>query len=117
MSYWVYLVDENGPVELYPHYNEGGTFKIDGYDRAELNITYNYSAQYELLGFSIIRDLHDRKARDVVHKMADVVMALGITRDPDPMGYWKPTPGNAGYALNILLMWAIQYPDAIFQVS
>ena len=28
--------------------------------------------------------------------------------------YWAPTPGNAGYALKILLDWAIMNPDGVF---
>ena len=29
--------------------------------------------------------------------------------------YWAATPGNAGKALNILLKWAKQFPDATFK--
>ncbi len=29
-------------------------------------------------------------------------------------GYWAPTSGNAGYALNILLGWAKIHPDAVW---
>jgi hypothetical protein len=35
----------------------------------------------------------------------------------DGGAYWKPTPGNAGDALNVLLAWARQHPDATFRVS
>ena len=32
-------------------------------------------------------------------------------------GYWKPTPGNAGFALNLLLHWGLLYPDGRWSVS
>ena len=47
-------------------------------------------------------------------KIDEAVKKLGTTQDSD---YWKPTPGNAGHALNILLTWAVDNPDAIFRVS
>ncbi|QLE46504.1 hypothetical protein FD723_40545 (plasmid) [Nostoc sp. C052] len=34
----------------------------------------------------------------------------------DGGGYWAATPGNAGYALNILLQWTVEYPDGIWCV-
>jgi hypothetical protein len=40
---------------------------------------------------------------------------VGVLHDTG--GYWKPTPGNAGYALNILLNWALQYPNGKWQIS
>jgi len=30
--------------------------------------------------------------------------------------YWAPTPGNAGYALNILLEWAREFPKGVFTI-
>lgn len=40
-------------------------------------------------------------------------LAKGYIHDGGP--YWRPTAGNAGYALNILLQWALQHPDAIWE--
>ncbi|MDE2102426.1 MAG: hypothetical protein KGL39_34590 [Patescibacteria group bacterium] len=40
-------------------------------------------------------------------------IAAGVVEDGG--GYWKPTPGNAGYALSILLSWAIQHPNGVWQ--
>lgn len=42
-------------------------------------------------------------------------LKLGILYDTG--GYWKSTPGNAGYMLNILLSWAKQHPNARWSVS
>lgn len=35
----------------------------------------------------------------------------------DTGGYWKATPGNAGYAASILLAWARQYPQGVWEVN
>jgi len=42
-----------------------------------------------------------------------VVDKLGVKRFEN---YWAPTPGNAGYAASILLRWAKQYPDYVWEV-
>lgn len=49
-----------------------------------------------------------------MERLRIAVNTLGTVRDND---YWKPTPGNAGYALAILLKWAGQYPEARFKVT
>ena len=75
---------------------------------AELNVTYNYG---ELFDFHW---LDGKKASDTITKLQDAVTDLGIDKDPD---YWLPTPGNVGYACNLLLQWAKQYPDIVWAVS
>lgn len=114
MSYWVYLLNEQGPVEVTRH-AEGGTYALGGTPTAELNVTYNYGTFFrETLGEEGLRELQDKKASAVLALLEQAVATLGTERDSD---YWKPTPGNAGYALSILLEWAKQYPDAVFDVS
>ena len=44
----------------------------------------------------------------------DFKVALAASAIRDGGAYWKPTPGNAGYALNILLGWAREHPDAVW---
>lgn len=41
MSYWVYLENSDGPVEVESH-SDGGTYALGGTTDAELNVTYNY---------------------------------------------------------------------------
>jgi hypothetical protein len=114
VSYWVYL---NGPdgsaVTVKPH-EEGGTICVGGEPTATLNVTYNYGEPYGVAGFSL-RDLQGKTARDVTPELERVVALLGTRRYK--ADYWAPTPGNAGHALNILLGWAKQHPDAMFEVS
>lgn len=112
MSYWVYLMKDNSPVRVKPH-SGGGTYAAGGIASAELNITYNYSEVYHLFDFSI-KDLHGKTAKDSITQLEGLVKKLGTCRFKD---YWAPTPGNAGHALNILLGWAREYPDGVWEVS
>lgn len=113
MSYWVYLRNDAGhSVEVEPH-QEGGTYQMGGCSEAELNVTYNYSREYSKHGFSL-RDLEAKSADETIPELERLVGLLGAERDAD---YWKPTPGNAGFALSILLDWARQHPKAAWHVS
>jgi hypothetical protein len=117
MSHWVYLRKDGGmPVDV-PRHEEGGTYALGGMDTAELNVTYNYSEVYAVIwdGKGLREMLDGQRAGDVASVLEQAVEKLGTrqyTRD-----YWAPTPGNAGYALSILLGWARENPDAIFEVS
>lgn len=114
MSYNVYMhadgSDEALPVDLF---EDGGTYRIGGTDKAEFNITYNYGwFFYRFLDKDDgIRWLYRKTGAETVERLNQAVSELGINRYRD---YWAPTPGNAGAALSRLLMWARQYPDGIF---
>ena len=112
MSYDVYLKKDGKSVEVERH-EEGGTYAIGGITKAELNITYNYSRIYSLVGF-FLRELDGKFAKDVISELEILVRLLGTNLHED---YWAPTPGNAGHALSILLKWAKANPDAVFEVS
>ena len=116
MSFWVYLHNKEGKIVEVDNHTEGGTYSVFGTDNAELNITYNYSKHYyeHLNNTQGLRYLHEKKAKEVISDLERTVKILGTKRDND---YWNPTEGNAGYALNILLEWAKQNPDAIFIVD
>ena len=114
MSYNIELCNKDGkPVEV-ETFIEGGTLRVGGSFVAELNITYNYSWFYthfldeeEGIGW-----LYGKKAKDTLNRLEKAVEELGTDQFTD---YWAPTPGNAGYALNILLTWAKANPNAIWQ--
>ena len=126
MSYWVSLKDENRNNVIVDSHSEGGTYAIGGINDADLNVTYNYSGDFvrawpedldkrKKAGDGLLgKMLHGRKAGDVIELLEKAVEKLGTDRHPD---YWAPTPGNAGYALSILLTWARQHPNAVFHVS
>ena len=107
MSYWVTLTGA-GPV---PRFTEG--MGRQPTEDASLNVTYNYAGNYGALGFSL-RDLDGRRSGDAIEEMERLVLALGTVQDAN---YWAATDGNAGHALNILLGWARQYPDGVWEVS
>lgn len=115
MSFWVSLNDQDG-VCIVDNHTEGATVAIGGVMEADLNVTYNYSKHfYECLDKEHgLRALNGQRAGDWLKRMEGAVLKLGDKRDPD---YWKDTPGNAGHALNVLLKWAAQYPDATWEVS
>lgn len=120
MSWWVYLERDDEPV-LVENHEEGGTYALGGVGRAELNVTYNYGGAFRSAwptviegSGALVKMLDGRRAGDTIGDLESAVAKLGTTRSKD---YWEPTHGNAGYALSILLSWAIRHPDAYWRVS
>lgn len=115
MSWDVYLKNINGNTVSVERFEEDGTRVLGGITNACLNITYNYSWFYHIyidteLG---LKWLSGKTGRECVDKLESAVRKLGT----DQCGnYWVPTPGNAGYALSILLKWSQDNPDAVFEV-
>lgn len=119
------------PVEV-EMFAEGGTQVMGGSSQAELNITYNYSWFYYLLldEKNGLRWLYGKQAKDCIERLRTAVGKLGknqyVVHDEgyqfnDPgthhlthIDYWASTPGNAGHALDILLRWASEHPEAYF---
>lgn len=115
MSIDVYLKDTNGVTVEVENHEEGGTYVLGGETEAHLNITYNYSKVYYLAVENfpgMIDFFNGKKAADLLPVLEAAIKKLGITRYDD---YWAPTPGNAGYALSLLIPWCKQYPDAVFE--
>lgn len=116
MSYWVYLNDDDGrPCEVDTH-SEGGTYVVGGCGEAEINITYNYGGYIRTaldteLG---LWWLNGKTGQETIARLQSAVDALGTERDSD---YWSATPGNAGHALSVLLAWARQHPNGVWEVS
>ncbi|MEK7092133.1 MAG: hypothetical protein AAB907_00750 [Patescibacteria group bacterium] len=115
MSWDVYLTKNGKPVEVNRHC-EGGIYAVGGSTEADLNVTYNYNPfYYQFLDKEKgLRWLDQKITRDCTHRLYEAIKKLGTNRDKN---YWASTPGNAGYALVILLDWAKEHPDAIFEVS
>lgn len=116
MSYDVDLLDDDGEVvNIETPHTEGGTHTIGGDSRATLNITYNYSDYY----YNLLDEddglwaIDGDRAEEWIETFEQAVDELGTEQDGD---YWAETPGNAGYALNVLLKWMRENPDARFSV-
>ena len=113
MSYGVHLREPNGSVCQVERHSECGNYVVGGTTDTYLNITWNYREYfYEHIDKEQgIRWLYNKKAKDCVPKLEEVVKKLGTKTDNS---YWAPTAGNAGYALSILLKWAKENPEAVF---
>jgi hypothetical protein len=113
MSYDVYLVDEEGETCTVERHKEGGTYVLNGTEEAHLNVTYNYSGDLHqaLDEDDGIRWLYNKTGAECLERLKGAVKVLGTTRSDN---YWEKTPGNAGYALSILLKWAKEHPTARF---
>lgn len=88
---------------------EGGTMG------AWMSVTYNYSPFYReyLDAERSLWWLHGKTGMEAIPHLERAVAALGTDRTES---YWDATPGNAGYALSILLKWAERHPCAVFRV-
>lgn len=146
MSHWVYLVDRTAPPwcdfgqhgedacpePCYPavqveRFEAGATVPVGGTTEAEVSVTYNYAASFRTawnaIGGTWSKDasrhgtlgsmLDGRVAVDTIDELTAAAGWLGTERDLD---YWKPTAGNAGATLALLLSWAKQHPSAIWVV-
>lgn len=123
MSWWAYLQSpDDGETMLVGKHAEGGTYRLGGVNEAELNVTYNYGKPFREV-WPEERDwsrgtlggmLNGRVAEETIKPLSVAVEALGKERSSD---YWEPSPGNAGYALSILLAWAAQHPEGVWHIS
>lgn len=126
MGYDIQLTDPNTEhAVIVARHREGGTYALNGTAEARIGITYNYAANFGKVlvedwaddrgrpckTFSI-RWLYGKTGRETAETLFRVTQQLGTQRDPD---YWKATDGNAGYAASVLLTWAIQHPDAVWE--
>ena len=112
MSYDLGLYYDKQPATV-KTFAEGGTYVLGGSNHAELNITWNYAHFYyeHLNKEEGLRWLYGKTGLTTSVVLAYAVDKLGTDRDGD---YWASTPGNAGYALSILLGWAAEHPDAVW---
>jgi len=134
MSYDVGLRNpETKELAKVKNHSEGGTYALGGIEEASLNITYNYGwFYYRLLDKEEgLRWLYGKTGKECISRLEKVVEELGTKQYSRPKDgstfnpndrfgnyvkdYWAPTPGNAGYALNILLQWAKEHPGGVFE--
>jgi hypothetical protein len=114
MSYDVELHDpKTGSLVEVPLHESGGNVALGGTTGAWLNITYNYSEYFyqHLDAEQGLRWLYGKTGAETVERLQAAIMVLGTVQDSN---YWLSTPGNAGYALSILLSWAHMHPDAVW---
>lgn len=117
MGWWICLQDPElkhpeteEPLTLSaPDFHaEGGTIVMGGTDKCDVSVTYNYAEHFQ---FS---KLHGLTGRDSISMLEEAIANLGTARNAD---YWASTKGNAGYMCNVLLGWARQHPNGIWEVD
>ncbi len=111
MSYDIHFEIEPGKIYEFdePHDLEGGTFALSGTTEAWLNITWNYGIHFaDALGEGGIRSLYGKSARQIRAELPAAIERLGTEKASD---YWAATSGNAGAALQNLLILARAVPD------
>lgn len=112
MSYDVELMGPDGTVLPFGTvFAEGGTQRVGGTDRCELNITYNYA---EVFG-GLVRELNGKRASDTIDDLRAFVARWPNAR-PYERDYWAPTPGNAKVAIERLITFADRHPDGVWHV-
>jgi hypothetical protein len=113
MSYDLGLFNKEGKVFQSDLIQEGGTQVLGGTRATILNITYNYAHWYYkyLSPRKGLRWLYGKTGKQCIKRLEEAVKKLGTKTNND---YWKDTKGNAGFALNILLKWAKEFPEGVF---
>lgn len=84
---------------------------MGGTEDAELNVTWNYGKFYHQWFDKEkgLKWLDNKMAKETIPRLEAAIKFLG--KKPST-SYWDANPGNAGYALSILLEWAKQHPRA-----
>ena len=87
---------------------KAGRYVLGSSLEADLNATYNDGKHFPF------KSLHGKKAGDTIPQLEDAVKRLGTEQHRN---YWEPTAGSTGYACNILLQWAKQHPECVWEVK
>jgi hypothetical protein len=115
VSYWISLEDASGETFTTERHTDGGTYQAGGTTETTLNVTYNYGRLFCEAGLAeSLRTLNEMTGEAAISLLEPAVAHLGTERAGD---YWAATPGNAGYALSIILGWAREHPAGVFRVN
>lgn len=111
MGYTVSLKNEDGSLAK-SEIIGGSNIAIDSHD-CIMTVTFNYREWFILLNPEGIYFFEGKKGIDTILELAKGLMILGIDRNDD---YWESTPGNAGYILLIMQIWALANPEARWEI-
>ena len=81
--------------------------------KAEMNLTYNFYKSFKKVFKNGIEDLNNKKARNCIGILQKAVKKLGCKSANNP---WKNTDENAGFYLQELLNWVVEYLEGIFKI-
>ena len=123
MSWTIWLLNDKGQILHVKFHNFGSTVEVHidkvssyvGTTEAEIDLTYNYSPYYYqyIDKEEGLRWIYGKKAKETISRFESAIRHLGVEQDRN---YYKATPGNAGYALSILLSWAKEHPNGIWKI-
>ena len=125
MGYDITL-EKNATPCLVPRHSEGGQYALGGTVDAHMYITGNYTPLWsrafgpkpegpnaELYGIGPW--LQGLSAAETLAMLQAGVANLG-DEQPDN-DYWKPCAGNACHVLRVLIGWAANHPDGIWNID
>jgi hypothetical protein len=99
MSYNI-SIQRNGEVlELPDGHTEGGTYAIGGSNKAEMDVTYNYSEIFR------IGNLDGLTVNDAIPILAHKVAEYGVLPTDD---YWAVDKRNIGHLCYVVLLWCLE---------
>lgn len=115
MAYWVNLdsLDTGKNVEV-PICREGREVKTDGPYIAETFISHDFDPYFqELIDKELgLLWLDGQKAGDTLQKLHEAAWHLGA----DLKDAWERKSGRVGLKLQMLIIWAAMYPNAVWSV-
>lgn len=84
-----------------------------------MTLTFNYSwFYYQFIDEDDgLRWLDGKIAAQTRSRLEEAIEELGTDEWERGEGYWAPTPGNAGSALQTLLQWANRHPEATWEIA
>lgn len=128
MGWNIELVSDKGEMLEVPAFLAGGIVEAT-YDtatdtmtpiptvRARMSCTFNYSQLFRSV-YGVDMPLHlvfdGMIADEAIPLLEEGVAALGTFQSDN---YWEATPGNAGYILSVMLLWAQAQPNGVFVVT
>lgn len=130
MGWGIRLLTPSGDLAQTERHTFGSQYAVGGTTDASTTVTFNYSGHYHDSGVQTPKPwtehrgesrtdfspwwLHGRTGRETAPVLMQVVQSLGTERASN---YWESTAGNAGYAMSVLWLWAIDHPDCIWEVD
>lgn len=117
MSYDCSIVDNDGVLYQFPVKKEfqGSTYVVGGSKAAWFSITYNYADWIrKALGMSLF-DLDGKKAAETISMLKKGVASLPDTDDGS--SYWDSSGYQTRKALEVLLFFAVSFPDGYWKIT
>ena len=117
MGWSINLMDPGtGEIMKVKSHREGSNICVQGCNLASISVTFNYSWFYYKFfdKKNGLRFINKKTAKECIPLFKKFLKDMGNVAPFE--NYWAPTPGNAAHIIKVLLEWAKQYPEAIFEI-